>query len=140
MLTLVNRCILGTIVTAGPLDHETISRHELTVMVRDMGTPSSKRSLARVRITVSDQNDHAPYFIHLQPPRPIDGDIVPVDRPGYTARVYETVALGTAVITINAGDRDRGKNAKIDYAIESGKFVFIIGFMIDDWILKYIFF
>ena len=107
--------------TSGLLDHESISRHELTVIVRDMGTPSSKRSLARVRITVVDKNDHAPYFLYFTPPPPIGGSTGSVGHAGYHVKVYDTIAVGTAVTTINADDRDRGKNAKITYAIETGK-------------------
>lgn len=83
---------------------ETIEEHVLTVMVKDQGTPS-KRNYARVVVTVHDHNDHAPTFSE---------DII-------QGRVYETASVGTQVAQVYAIDRDRGDNAKITYAITSGK-------------------
>ena len=96
--------ISGVITTIAPLNREAISRHELTVMVRDSGLPS-KRSLARVVINVEDHNDHAPVFLWDE----------------LVGRVFETAAVGTAVLQVMAVDRDVGKNAEIKYSIMAGK-------------------
>ena len=73
-------------------------------MVRDQGTPS-KRNLARVVIHVRDHNDHAPKFL----------------TPEYEARVFETSIPGTAVVEVQATDRDTGVNAHIVYSILTGR-------------------
>jgi protocadherin Fat 1/2/3 len=87
-------------------DRETIEEHILTVMVKDQGTPS-KRNYARVVVTVHDHNDHPPEFT----------------SPILQGKVFETSAVGTAVVQVYAIDRDRGQNAKISYSITSGKCV-----------------
>ena len=91
------------------LNREAISRHELTIMVRDQGTPS-KRALARVVITVQDHNDHAPEFLDDH----------------YEGRLFETAVAGTNVLQVNAIDRDVGSNAEIHYSIASGKYIIFI--------------
>lgn len=92
------------ITTIGELNREAIAKHELTIMVRDQGTPS-KRSLARVIIYIEDHNDHAPEFL--------------VDT--FEGRVFETATIGTNVLQVMAIDRDKGMNAEIKYSIVSGK-------------------
>jgi len=89
--------------TLEELNREAVARHELTVMVRDQGTPS-KRCLARIIINVLDNNDHAPEFLEGR----------------YEGRVYSTAPLGTSVLQVIAVDRDKGINAEIKYAIVSG--------------------
>ncbi|XP_061108849.1 protocadherin Fat 1 isoform X2 [Conger conger] len=93
----------GLLYTAESLDHETMRRHTLTVMVRDQDIPV-KRNLARVIINVADANDNAPRFI----------------SPSYAARVPESAAPGSAVVQLSALDKDKGQNAEILYSIESG--------------------
>lgn len=96
--------ISGVITTMESLNREAVSRHELVVMVRDQGTPS-KRNLARVVIHVQDHNDHAPHFL----------------SPAYEARVFETAAVGSSLIRIQATDRDTGVNAVLIYSIMTGR-------------------
>uniref|UniRef100_A0A8C3A5X4 FAT atypical cadherin 1a n=1 Tax=Cyclopterus lumpus TaxID=8103 RepID=A0A8C3A5X4_CYCLU len=93
----------GTLYTAERLDHETMHRHILTVMVRDQDIPV-KRNLVRVIVNVDDTNDNAPWFI----------------GPPYTGRVFESAAVGAAVLQVTALDKDKGSNAEIVYSIESG--------------------
>ncbi|XP_075923658.1 protocadherin Fat 1-like isoform X2 [Petromyzon marinus] len=93
----------GVLYTAEPLDHESQHRHTLTVMVRDQDV-QTKRSLARVLITVLDANDHAPEFTLRT----------------YQGRVFESALPGSAVLQVTARDRDTGDNARLSYAIESG--------------------
>ncbi|XP_075054823.1 protocadherin Fat 3 isoform X5 [Mixophyes fleayi] len=93
----------GTLYTAERLDHETQAHHILTVMVKDQEFPY-RRNLARVTITVEDANDHSPYFT----------------SPLYDASVFESAAVGSAVIQVTALDRDKGENAELIYSIETG--------------------
>uniref|UniRef100_A0A3B4E9G9 FAT atypical cadherin 1a n=1 Tax=Pygocentrus nattereri TaxID=42514 RepID=A0A3B4E9G9_PYGNA len=93
----------GFLYTTEELDHETMHRHILTVMVRDQDVPV-KRNLVRVIINVEDGNDNAPWFTSSW----------------YTGRVFETAAVGSAVLQVTALDKDKGQNAEILYSIESG--------------------
>lgn len=72
-------------------------------MVKDQGTPA-KRNFAHVVVTVYDANDHTPEWT--------SGVI--------QGRVLESAAVGTAVITILASDKDHGDNAALTYSIVSG--------------------
>lgn len=78
------------------------------MQVRDQDVPV-KRNYARIIINVSDTNDHTPWFT----------------SPSYEGRVYESAAVGSAVIQVTALDKDKGKNAEIVYSIESGIFIFL---------------
>lgn len=80
-----------------------MSRHILTVSVKDQGTPS-KRNFARLVIDVTDHNDHAPEFM---------SELVQV-------RIFETASVGSVVTAMLAMDKDRGNNAKIVYTINAG--------------------
>uniref|UniRef100_A0A8C2DIR3 FAT atypical cadherin 3a n=1 Tax=Cyprinus carpio TaxID=7962 RepID=A0A8C2DIR3_CYPCA len=93
----------GVIYTARRLDHESRTQHILTIMVKDQEFPY-RRSLARVLIGVEDVNDHAPLFTMVM----------------YDGQVYESAALGSAVLTVTALDKDKGQNAQITYSIDSG--------------------
>ncbi|XP_024115722.1 protocadherin Fat 1a isoform X3 [Oryzias melastigma] len=93
----------GTLYTTEPLDHETMHRHVLTVMVRDQDIPV-KRNLVRVIVNVDDTNDNAPWFIGTP----------------YSGRVFESAAIGSAVLQVTALDKDTGQNAEVVYSIESG--------------------
>lgn len=86
------------------LDREVISTHELTIMVRDQGIPSN-RNFTRVKVIVTDHNDHAPKFLSST----IEG------------RVFESAAVGTSVVEVIALDDDKGENAEIAYSIQSGR-------------------
>ncbi|XP_067306295.1 protocadherin Fat 3a isoform X1 [Pseudorasbora parva] len=93
----------GVIYTARRLDHESRTQHILTIMVKDQEFPY-RRSLARVLIGVEDVNDHAPLFTMVM----------------YDGQVYESAALGSAVLTVTALDKDKGQNAQISYSVDSG--------------------
>uniref|UniRef100_A0A671LFV9 FAT atypical cadherin 1b n=1 Tax=Sinocyclocheilus anshuiensis TaxID=1608454 RepID=A0A671LFV9_9TELE len=95
----------GFLYTAEKLDHETVHRHILTLMVRDQGVPV-KSNVVRVIINVEDSNDNAPWFTSSQ----------------YTARVFETAAIGSSVLQVTALDKDKGLNAEILYNIDSGNY------------------
>lgn len=72
-------------------------------MVRDGGTPA-KRNYARVRIIVHDHNDHVPHFSE----QILEG------------KVFESSAVGSAVLRAFAVDHDKGENARVTYSIISG--------------------
>lgn len=72
--------------------------------VRDQEFPY-RRNLARVIVNVEDANDHSPYFT----------------SPLYEASVFESAALGSAVLQVTALDKDRGENAELLYTIEAGE-------------------
>ncbi|KAI1893987.1 hypothetical protein AGOR_G00129330 [Albula goreensis] len=93
----------GTIYTTERLDHEARTQHILTVMVKDQEFPY-RRNLARVLVDVEDANDHAPYFTSAL----------------YEGSVYESAAVGSAVLQVTALDKDKGENAELLYAIEAG--------------------
>lgn len=71
--------------------------------VRDQDVPV-KRNFARIVVNVSDTNDHAPWFTSSS----------------YEGRVYESSAVGSAVLQVTALDKDKGRNAEVVYSIESG--------------------
>ncbi|XP_038549253.1 protocadherin Fat 3a isoform X2 [Micropterus salmoides] len=94
---------LGTIYSAQRLDHEACAQHILTVIVKDQEFPYRK-NLARVLIEVEDINDHVPIFTSAL----------------YEGSVYESAAVGSAVVQVTALDKDKGQNAELYYSIEAG--------------------
>uniref|UniRef100_A0A3Q2XS24 FAT atypical cadherin 3a n=1 Tax=Hippocampus comes TaxID=109280 RepID=A0A3Q2XS24_HIPCM len=94
---------MGTIYTTQSLDHEACAQHILTVMVKDQEFPYRK-NLARVLVEVEDINDHVPIFTSAL----------------YEGSVYESAAVGSAVVQVTALDKDKGKNGELHYSIESG--------------------
>uniref|UniRef100_UPI00358E6C03 protocadherin Fat 1-like isoform X2 n=1 Tax=Myxine glutinosa TaxID=7769 RepID=UPI00358E6C03 len=93
----------GVLRTASSLVHIAQREHILTVMVRDQGV-HAKRNLVRVIVQVVDSNDHAPKFLQSL----------------YKRQVFESAALGSAVLQVTATDKDKGANAEISYSIKSG--------------------
>lgn len=75
------------------------------LQVRDQDIPV-KRNLVRVIVNVDDTNDNTPWFIGTP----------------YSGRVFESAAVGSAVLQVTALDKDKGHNAEIVYSIESGKY------------------
>ncbi|XP_061537153.1 protocadherin Fat 3a isoform X3 [Phycodurus eques] len=94
---------MGTVYTTQSLDHEACAQHILTVMVKDQEFPYRK-NLARVLVEVEDVNDHVPIFTSAL----------------YEGSVYESAAVGSAVVQVTALDKDKGKNGELHYSIESG--------------------
>ncbi|XP_026535721.1 protocadherin Fat 3 isoform X3 [Notechis scutatus] len=93
----------GVLYTAERLDHEAQDKHILNIMVRDQEFPY-RRNLARIIVNVEDSNDHSPYFT----------------SPLYEASVFESAAIGSAVLQVTALDKDKGENAELMYTIEAG--------------------
>uniref|UniRef100_A0A4W6CNL5 FAT atypical cadherin 3a n=1 Tax=Lates calcarifer TaxID=8187 RepID=A0A4W6CNL5_LATCA len=71
--------------------------------VKDQEFPYRK-NLARVLIEVEDINDHVPIFTSAL----------------YEGQVYESAAVGSAVVQVTALDKDKGENAELQYSIEAG--------------------
>uniref|UniRef100_UPI00358F0402 protocadherin-10-like n=1 Tax=Myxine glutinosa TaxID=7769 RepID=UPI00358F0402 len=89
-----------TLVTAGPLDRESMSEYNLTVLVRDGGVPplvSAKTFTVRLR----DENDNSPHFL----------------RSLYEFHVSENNIPGAYLGSVSALDQDVGENARIAYSI-----------------------
>ena len=67
-------------------------------------------------IEVEDVNDHVPIFTSTL----------------YEGSVYESAAVGSAVVQVTALDKDKGANAELYYAIEGGKkylYLFIMHYL-----------
>ncbi|KAM7413789.1 hypothetical protein PAMA_020925 [Pampus argenteus] len=94
---------MGNIYTTQRLDHEACPQHILTVMVKDQEFPYRK-NLAHVLVEVEDINDHVPIFTSAL----------------YEGLVYESAAVGSAVVQVTALDKDKGENAELRYFIEAG--------------------
>lgn len=61
-------------------------------------------------IEVEDVNDHVPIFTSTL----------------YEGSVYESAAVGSAVVQVTALDKDKGANAELHYTIEGGKKRFLL--------------
>lgn len=108
----------GDIYTNKSLDRETTDSYTLYILAsikRDLHISDEERAafsiktldrdntVAKVIITVLDENDNAPIFIN---------EI-------YYAGVNSKAVIGTEIILVNATDVDIGKNSQIEYMITS---------------------
>lgn len=64
-----------------------------------------RKNMAHIFIEVKDVNDHVPIFTHSM----------------YEGSVCESLAVGSAVIQVTALDKDKGRNADLQYSIEAGR-------------------
>ncbi|XP_009953897.1 PREDICTED: protocadherin-16, partial [Leptosomus discolor] len=92
----------GLIVTTRALDREEQEQHVLMVYARDGGLPPNL-SKATVRITVGDENDHAPH---------LESESCSVEVPENQSRV--------ALYTLRATDPDGGENGRLEYRVADG--------------------
>ncbi|XP_031645865.1 protocadherin alpha-4-like [Oncorhynchus kisutch] len=84
------------------LDREKQSVIKLTLTAIDGGNPP-RSATSEIVVNVLDINDNAPVFsISL-----------------YKTRLFENVAIGTQVITLNASDVDEGINSEMVYSLRS---------------------
>uniref|UniRef100_A0A8C4I2X7 Protocadherin 2 alpha b 5 n=1 Tax=Dicentrarchus labrax TaxID=13489 RepID=A0A8C4I2X7_DICLA len=83
----------------GPLDRESVSSYNVTVVATDRGTPSLS-STSVLSIQVSDVNDNAPLF-----PEPI-----------INVYVNENGPVGAIIKTVSATDADVDQNSKVSYS------------------------
>ena len=95
----------GLITTRLNIDRETQSQLKLMVSARDGGT-SPKFATATVAITVEDENDERPEFLHQE---------AGVQR----LEVSENTRLGSKITRVEAVDNDRGRNGSITYQLSS---------------------
>ncbi|XP_050681661.1 protocadherin-like wing polarity protein stan isoform X2 [Leptidea sinapis] len=92
----------GVISTQARLDRERLDVHYFRVVAQDDTFPP-RSGTTTLQINVFDCNDHAPVFEMQQ----------------YEASVREGASPGTTVLTLKATDQDIGKNAEVEYSIES---------------------
>lgn len=92
----------GIISTAASLDRELMDTHYFRVVATDDSFPP-RSGTTTLQVNVLDCNDHAPTFEAEQ----------------FDASIREGATVGSTVITLRATDQDIGKNAEIEYAIES---------------------
>uniref|UniRef100_A0AAQ6IAC6 Cadherin domain-containing protein n=1 Tax=Anabas testudineus TaxID=64144 RepID=A0AAQ6IAC6_ANATE len=83
----------------GPLDRESVSQYNVTIIATDEGTPSLS-STSVIPVHISDVNDNAPLFT----------------EPAINVYVKENSAVGATIFTITAVDRDIEGNAKVTYS------------------------
>ncbi|KAL1509863.1 hypothetical protein ABEB36_004537 [Hypothenemus hampei] len=85
-----------------PLDREKRDYYALTVMAKDMGTPS-RFSVVPVVIHVIDENDNAPQFTNTT----------------FTFQVQENRPKDSFVGKLTASDQDIGRNAELIFSLSS---------------------
>ncbi|XP_041116855.1 cadherin-23-like isoform X4 [Polyodon spathula] len=94
----------GEVYIVRPLDREAIDRYLLTVRATDNGSPP-RRTDSGLTINVLDVNDNPPV----------------IQNPGrYNVSINENVGGGTAVMRVQATDRDIGSNGMLSYYITQG--------------------
>ncbi|XP_073940810.1 cadherin EGF LAG seven-pass G-type receptor 1 isoform X2 [Castor canadensis] len=95
----------GVVRTRAVVDREEATEYQLLVEANDQGrNPGPLSATAIVHIVVEDENDNYPQFSEKR----------------YVVQVPEDVAVNTAVLRVQATDRDQGQNAAIHYSIVSG--------------------
>ncbi|XP_044539855.1 cadherin EGF LAG seven-pass G-type receptor 1-like, partial [Gracilinanus agilis] len=95
----------GVVRIRSVVDREEVAEYQLLVEANDQGVnPGPRSATATVRILVEDENDNYPQFSEKR----------------YVVQVPEDVAVNTAVLRVQATDRDQGQNAALHYSIVSG--------------------
>ena len=90
------------ILSCKPLDRETQSSYNLTIVGRDGGRPS-RSATCTVLIKVMDENDNDPIF----------------NKPLYSKSIKESIRINTSILRVSATDDDVGNNALITYSINN---------------------
>ena len=94
----------GELFTASPIDRETLigtTTIPVNVVARDGG---GKEELCPLLVTINDVNDNAPIF---------------TSPAGYSFNVLNDLDVGSTAATIQATDKDIGRNAEIVYSLVS---------------------
>ncbi|XP_061485277.1 protocadherin-16 isoform X2 [Rhineura floridana] len=86
------------------LDREEQASYQLQVLVQDGGTPP-RSATGTVYITVLDENDHAPTFLHVAEGREL------------LLQVLEEKPAGLLVASLRAKDLDEGENGTVFYSL-----------------------
>ncbi|XP_037887303.1 protocadherin-like wing polarity protein stan isoform X2 [Glossina fuscipes] len=92
----------GVVTTSASLDRELMDVHYFRVVATDDSFPP-RSGTTTLQVNVLDCNDHNPTFEAEQ----------------FEASIREGATVGSTVITLRATDQDIGKNAEIEYSIES---------------------
>ncbi|XP_078116768.1 protocadherin alpha-2-like isoform X2 [Sander vitreus] len=87
----------------GPLDRESFSQYNVTIIATDEGTPPLSITSV-IPVYISDVNDNAPLF----------------SESVINVYVNENSAVGATIFTITAVDRDIEENAKVTYSSLDG--------------------
>ena len=91
----------GGLFSEVPLNKSTQTFYNLTVLVRDKGTPSL-HGFGVIEVEVVDSNDNVPIF---------------TNGGAYVANVSENEPVGTAFFNVTATDTDEGTNSEIQYVL-----------------------
>ncbi|XP_036380432.1 protocadherin alpha-3-like isoform X11 [Megalops cyprinoides] len=89
-----------SLVVGGPLDRESASQYNMTIIATDEGTPPLS-STSVITVHVSDVNDNAPRF----------------PEPDINVYVKENGPVGGVLCTLSAVDPDVNENARITYSL-----------------------
>ncbi|XP_041642272.1 protocadherin Fat 4 [Cheilinus undulatus] len=81
----------GILSLAQPLDYSEVKVYQLTVQASDGGSPPLTRNIS-VLVTVKDVNNNRPKF----------------SKDSYNVSVYENLASGASILTLEVTDRDEG--------------------------------
>ncbi|XP_061684446.1 protocadherin-16-like isoform X2 [Syngnathoides biaculeatus] len=94
----------GEMSTKATLDREQQSSYQLAVVVQDGGSPS-RSATGTVFISVLDDNDNTPAFVHSHPGKKL------------ILKVSEGHSSGVLLGTVQAKDPDEGENGTIHYSL-----------------------
>ncbi|XP_071380359.1 protocadherin alpha-3-like [Centroberyx affinis] len=92
-----------SLIVDGPLDRESASEYNVTILASDEGTPPLS-STSMITVHISDVNDNAPRF----------------SEPVINVYVKENSPVGATIYTITAVDPDIDGNAKVTYSSLDG--------------------
>ncbi|XP_048884515.1 protocadherin alpha-3-like isoform X7 [Brienomyrus brachyistius] len=87
----------------GPLDRESASQYNVTIIATDEGSPPLS-STSIFFILISDVNDNAPQF----------------SQPEFNIHVNENSPVGALLQTVTAFDADANENAQVTYSLMNG--------------------
>ncbi|XP_062342187.1 protocadherin gamma-C5-like [Osmerus eperlanus] len=96
----------GTIYSMSSFDYEKVQRFQITVQVKDQGSPSLSSNVT-VHVFILDQNDNAPSVIY---PSAVMGSVSHQKMPRFSK-------AGHLVTKVTAVDADSGHNAWVSYRL-----------------------
>uniref|UniRef100_A0A8C5KWR7 Protocadherin-16 n=1 Tax=Jaculus jaculus TaxID=51337 RepID=A0A8C5KWR7_JACJA len=94
---------MGCLVLLEPLDFETLTQYNLTVVAADRGQPP-RSSAVPVTVTVLDVNDNPPVFTQA----------------AYRVAVPEDMPVGAELLHVEASDADPGPHGLVRFTLSSG--------------------
>ena len=99
----------GNLTLKSPLDRETKDKHEVYVLVGDLGIPINTAPPVKLTVYVLDVNDEIPTFTNR-----------------LSFFTTEEKIPGTMIGKVEANDRDLGKNSEIEYSLVNSTDYFVI--------------